>query len=795
MKFTLSWLTRHLETDADLATITRTLTAVGLEVEAVEDRRVELAPFVVARVLSADRHPDADRLKVCLVDAGQGPVKVVCGAPNARAGMLGVFAAAGTTIPRNGLLLKPSVIRGQESNGMLCSAYEMGLSDDHEGIIDLPADAPVGVPFAPWLGADDPLIEIAVTPNRADALGVRGIARDLAAAGLGRLIAMPTPPLTGTFQADVAIHLKAGADCPMFAARVLRGVKNGPSPAWLRAKLERIGLRSISTLVDVTNWLTFDRNRPLHVFDIAKLKGDLVVHPAVGGERLAALNGKEYVLAPGMVAISDDSGVVSLGGVIGGAGTGVDAETTEVLIEAALFDPRRTATTGRALSLVTDARFRFERGIDPDFVTEGLDIGAALMIELCGGAVSSPVVAGAAPDWRRQLRLRHDRVATLAGVDVPVERQRRILVDLGFAVSDGAETLNVVPPGWRGDIEGEADLVEEVARINGFDAIEAVAPPRLGVMPPVAVTAAQRRVSTARRALAALGLHEAVTWSFMSGATARLFGGGDPTLTLVNPIASDLDQMRPSALPNLMLAAKRNHDRSVAGIGLFEVGPAYRGIAPTDQEMVAAWVRSGDRPRHWRAPGGAYDVHDVKADLWTLLAALGFDPDKTTTTTDVPDWYHPGRAGVVRLGPKTMLGRFGQVHPDVARALDLDRPLVMGELFLDALPAVKAKGRARQVPTPRPFQPVTRDFAFLVADDVAADTVLRAAKGAAKDLIDRVELFDVYQGGGLPPGKRSLAIAVTLQPTDRTLTDADIEAASTRVVDAVTRATGGALRG
>ena len=801
MKLTLSWLKTHLETDADLATITRTLTMLGLEVEAVVDHAAALKPFIVGDVIEAKPHPNADRLRVCVVDTGSARLQVVCGAPNARAGMKGVFAAAGTTIPRSGMLLKKTVIRGAESNGMLCSAYEMGLSDDHEGIIELPADAPVGQPFAAVLGLDDPMLDVNVLPNRADCLGVRGIARDLAAAGLGRLKPRVVAPVPGKFSSPVTVTLALGDHpeaCPLFVGRLIRGVRNGPSPEWLQRRLTSIGLRPISALVDITNFFTIDVDRPLHVFDAGKLKGGLTVSLARGGERLAALNDKTYEIEPGMVVISDDAGVQSLGGVIGGEPTGCDAGTTEVFVEAALFDPLRTAQTGRKLGILSDARFRFERGVDPAAVIEGMEAATAMILALCGGEPSALVVAGAAPDTRRTIGFRPARVASLGGVEVAEVESCRILDALGFAIGaaqpDGR--LPVTPPSWRADIEGEADLVEEVLRVHGFDHIPATPFARPHNLPTLAVTREQRRVAQVRRLLAARGLTEAVTWSFLPVSEAVLFGGGEAALKLANPISVELEQMRPTPLPNLLAAVRRNADRGFPDLALFEVGPGYRDTTPDGQSALAAGVRSGlAGPRHWARPSRPVDAFDVKADVLAALAGLGIATEQLQLVREAPGWYHPGRAASLKLGPKAVLARFGEIHPSVARHYDLAGAVAAFEILLDAVPLPKARsGRLRPLLKPSPFQPVTRDFAFTVARDVPAEALVRAARESDKALIGAVSVFDLYEGKGLPEGTKSLAIAVELQPTERTLTDADLEAISTKIVAAVEKATGGKLR-
>jgi phenylalanyl-tRNA synthetase beta chain len=797
MKTTLSWLRTHLDTDASAAQIADRLVMLGHDVEGVEDRGAALAGFVVARVLSAEPHPNADRLRVCTVDAGAGAVQVVCGAPNARAGMKGVFGPAGVRIPKTGAVLGESTIRGVASRGMLMSMAELALGDDHAGIIELPDDAPLGASYASLLSLDDPVIDLKVTPNRADCLGVRGIARDLAASGLGRLKPLDTTPVAGRFRSPIAVRIEEATACPLFLGRHIRGLRNGPSPRWLRHRLESIGLRPISALVDITNFLTFDLNRPLHVFDAGKLRGDLVVRFARRGERLLALNGREYELDPEITAIADDNGVQSLGGVIGGEPTGVTDETTEIYVEAALFDPVRTAATGRRLEIVSDARYRFERGIDPEFTGPGLAIATRLILELCGGEPSEVVRAGAPPPWRRTYTLRPERTSVLGGLHVPPAESRAILEALGCAVGEAAAhdgSLTVSPPSWRGDIEGEADLVEEILRIKGYDEIPPVPLPRETTVSRPAIDARRRRIELVRRTMAERGLTEAVTFSFLSARAASLFGGAKPELTLVNPISLDLDVMRPSALPNLVEAARRNADRGFPDVALFELGPLYRDDRPEGQITVAAGLRAGRLgPRDWRTPPRDPDLYDAKADALAALAAAGAPIDNLQTVAEPPPWYHPGRAGIARLGG-TVLGHFGELHPDVLEAFDLKGPVAAFEVFLDAVPLPRA-GKGRSPLHLSVFQPVERDFAFIVDRDLPAETLLRAARGVDRRLVGDIRLFDVYEGKGLPEGKKSLAIAVTLQPQEATLTDAEIEAFSQRLIAAIEKATGGALRG
>lgn len=803
MKFTLSWLKEHLDTDLDLEALSIKLTSLGLEVDGIEDRGATLAPFVVAEVLKAEQHPNADRLKVCTVNTGSGePVQVVCGAPNARTGMRGVFAPPGTHIPGTGLDLKKGVIRGQESNGMLCSERELGLSDEHSGIIDLPADAPVGAKYADYLGFDDPIFDIGLTPDRADCAGVRGIARDLAAAGAGTLKPFDTSPVPGRFASPIGVTLRLPEDqqhaCPIFVGRTIRGVTNGPSPQWLQDKLLSIGLRPISTLVDITNYFTFDQPRPLHVFDAGKVKGDLVISLATGSEGpIAALNDKTYTIPEGACLISDATGPISLGGIVGGTSTGVTAETTDVFLEVAVFDPIRTAHTGRTLSIDSDARYRFERGLDAGAILGQMEAATRLILSLCGGNASEPVVAGSVPATARTISLRTDRVADLGGLTVSTDRQVAILQALGFTVAHADHhLLSVTTPTWRGDVHGEADVVEEVLRVEGFDAIPPVPLPRAATITKPAVSPRQKLTATVKRALAIRGLDEAVTWSFMESGLAARFGFQQTSLKLINPIASDLDAMRPSALPNLLQAAARNAARGIPDVGLFEVGPTYRDPSPKGQMATAAGVRTGKTgPRHWADPPRPVDAFDAKADAIAALEAAGAPVENLQTTLDAPDWFHPGRSGVLRLGAN-VLAHFGELHPSVAGQVDLKGPVAAFEVFLGSVPERKKKGgTAKPKLTLSPFQPLVRDFAFIVDAGIAADRLVRAARGADKALITGVEVFDLYEGPGVGDGKKSVALAVTLQPVQATLTDEQIDAVAQKIVAAITKATGATLRG
>ncbi|MBP7253596.1 MAG: phenylalanine--tRNA ligase subunit beta [Alphaproteobacteria bacterium] len=800
MKFTLSWLKEHLATTATLADITAKLTALGLEVEEVADRAAQLAPFTIARIVSAEMHPNADRLRVCVVDNGKEKINVVCGAPNARTGLVGVFAPVGTFIPGSDITLKKGNIRGAESNGMMCSAAELQLSEESDGIIELPTDAPIGQPYAPYARIDDPVITIKLTPNRPDCAGVRGIARDLAAAGLGTLQPLEVKPIAEKGSSLIQVSLdfapEAKAACPHFVGRHIRGVKNGPSPEWLQRKLRAIGLRPISALVDITNLLTYDLSRPLHVFDAQKLHGNLTLRFARTGEKLAALNDKTYDLSQDAVVIADNSGPVSLGGIMGGISTGCDDATTEVFLEAAYFDPARVARTGRQLQITSDARYRFERGIDPAFTQTGAELATQLILELCGTSqttVSPLVIAGASPVTKRETVLRVGRCAALAGVEVPVAEQVRILAALGFAPQQQGDKIQTVAPSWRPDIVGEADLVEEIIRVHGFEHIPATSLPRSHVVASSAVTVPQRRSVIAKRALAAQGLLEVVTWSFMPAPQAALFRTTDETVRLQNPISSELDMMRPSILANLLDAARRNADRGFADIGLFEVGPVYHGVQPEAQKTVATLLRAGQTTRHWSGKPRAADVFDAKADALAVLAACGVNTDALQITADAPGYYHPGQSGCLRQG-NNVLASFGALHPSVQQALDVKQGAVGAEIWLDGIPVPKSSGTAKPALLLPPLQAVARDFAFVVDEVVTADKIIKAIKQVDKNLITAVEVFDVYAGSALGAGKKSLALSVTLQPRDQTLTDEQLEQLGGSIVSAVAKATGGTLR-
>lgn len=799
MKFTLSWLRDHLDTDVPLEALGERLSMIGLEVEAVDEPAAALADFVVGDVIEAGPHPNADRLSVCTVDIGGGErFDVVCGAPNARTGMKGVFARAGLVIPGTGARLKKSKIRGVESSGMLCSERELGLSDEHEGIIELDGDFEAGSPASEALGIGDPVIEIGLTPNRPDCAGVRGIARDLAAAGMGRLRPLDTSPVEGSFESPLSwrrdFATGEGDACPFVVGRTFRNVRNGPSPKWLQDRLIAIGLRPISALVDITNYVTFDLARPLHVFDADKVASDPTMRFAREGETVAALDGRSYTLDPSMTVIADDSGVLAIGGVMGGEPTGCGEETTNVFLEVALFDPVRTAATGRKLGILSDARYRFERGVDPTSALWGAEIAARLILDICGGEASALTMAGEMPDHGRDIGLRKSRIATLGGVTVEDGTAQRVLGDLGFDIEDAGDTLSAAVPPWRPDIEGEADLVEEVLRINGFDAIPAVPLRAATAVPGAAWSQAQSRRGRVRRALAARGLTEAVTFSFMSGEKAEAFGA-DTSLRLANPISVDLAQMRASILPNLLDAAARNAARGIADIALFEIGPQFEGGEGKQSQAACGLRVGGTAPRHWAGARAEVDAYHAKADALAALQAAGVAAHNLRIGDDVPGWYHPGRAAALMLGPKP-LARFGEVHPAMLERFDVRGPASAFEVLLDEVPARKAtKSASRPMFHLAALQPVERDFAFVVDDATPGAALAMAARGADKSLIADVALFDVYRGPELGEGRKSVALCVTLQPRGATLTDAEIEAVGEKIVAAVSKATGAVLRG
>jgi phenylalanyl-tRNA synthetase beta chain len=804
MKFTLTWLKDHLETDASLGEIVDRLTSIGLEVESVDDKS-SLKPVVIARVLTAEKHPDADKLQVLTVDTGDGkaPVQVVCGAPNARAGLIGAFAAPGVYIPGIDVTLAVGKIRGVESHGMMLSERELQLSDEHEGIIDLPADAPVGTSFAGYAHLDDPVIEIGLTPNRPDATGVHGLARDLAASGLGRLKTPAIEPVAGKGPCPVNVTLEFGDTpslCRGFALRLVKGIKNAPSPKWLQRRLIAIGLRPINALVDITNYVTFDRGRPLHVFDAAKVTGNLTVRRAREGEKVLALDGREYALTPEMCVIADEEGVESIAGIMGGEHSGCGEATTDVLIESALWEPLNVARTGRELGIVTDARYRFERGVDPEFMVPGLELATRLVLDLCGGEPTETEVVGNAGHQSKIVSFAIGEVKRLTGLDVPKEESLDILKRLGFIPRGSSDVVDVSVPSWRPDIDGKADLVEEVMRIHGVDEI---APQPLASHAAVngkILTTLQVRTRAAKRALAVRGMMEAVTWSFIPARHAEAFGGGQPALKLTNPIAADMSDMRPSLLPGLIAAAQRNADRGFGDAALFEVSGTYEGDTPEKQRRVAAGIRRGTAKldgagRHWAGNAQNVDVFDAKADAIAVLEACGAPVDKLQIEAGGPAWYHPGRSGAIKLGPKTVLGTFGEFHPKTLEVLDVSGPLAGFEVFVDAIPEPKAKPtRTKPRLDLSNFQAVKRDFAFVVDKAVEAGSLVRAAASADKKLITGVNVFDVFEGAALGADKKSIAIEVSIQPVDKTLTDEDFEALAGRIVENVKKQTGGVLR-
>ena len=783
MKFSLSWLKEHLDTQASAAAIADRLTSIGLEVEELSNPAEALAPFKVAKVLSADKHPQADKLQVLTVDAGDGPVQVVCGAPNARAGMLGVFGPPGAYVPGSDMTLKVAAIRGVESHGMMCSVRELELGDEHDGIIELDGDAPVGAAYAAYAGLDDAVFDVAVLPNRPDCMGVRGIARDLAAAGMGTLKPLGIPQIEGSFPCPVPIAIEDADGCPAFFGRAIRGLSNGVSPGWMQRRLKSAGQRPISAVVDITNYVMLDLGRPGHAYDIAKLSGGLVARAARDGETVLALNGKEYALQPFMTVIADEAGVHDIGGIMGGEHSGVTEATTDVLLEVAYFTPERIARTGQALGLISDARSRFERGADPAFLDEGLAILTGLIVDICGGEASAAIRAGEPPTEPKRVKFDPRRTLALGGVDLPEGRQRAILASLGFAVDNG----EAIVPSWRPDIDGPADLVEEITRIHGYDAVPSTPLEREpGVAHPTA-TRAQRIERRVRRTAAARGLDEAVTWSFIAEAEAVPFG--EPEWRLMNPISEEMKVMRPSLLPGLIAAARRNIDRGQASVRLFEIGRRY--LRDGERPTVALLLAGEKRSRGWQSgKAQSFTAFDAKAEVLALLDAAGAPATNLQLFPDAGSTWHPGRSASLRLGPKTVLAEFGELHPRLVAALDAPPGAVAAELYLDALPAPRASGRARAAFSPPALQPVTRDFAFFVPAELTADALVRAVAGADKAAIAAARLFDRFESGeGL-----SLAVEVTLQPTDKSFTDAQIGEISKRIVAAAEKL-GAKLRG
>ncbi|NDW45466.1 phenylalanine--tRNA ligase subunit beta [Ruegeria sp. PrR005] len=798
MKFTLSWLKDHLDTTASVDEIAEALTDLGLEVEGIENPAARLAGFTLAHVKSAQQHPDADRLRVCVVETNEGEKQIVCGAPNAREGITVVLAKPGDYVPGIDVTLSVGNIRGVESHGMMCSERELELSEEHDGIIELPSGE-VGELFIDWLAENDPakvdpVIEIAITPNRPDALGVAGIARDLAARGLGTLKTRAYAPVPGDFDCPIKVTIDEDTSdgCPLFTGRLIRDVRNGPSPQWLQDQLRAIGLRPISALVDITNYMTYDHNRPLHVFDADKVKGNLRIHRAAGGETLKALDEKEYTFQPGMMVISDDEGAESIAGIMGGEATGCTEETVNVFLESAYWDNVQIALAGRALKINSDARYRFERGVDPAYTLEGLEHATQMILDICGGEASNVVIAGAEPDHSRAYKLDAERVRSLVGMDIPESEQRQTLTRLGFRLEGNMAHV----PSWRPDVQGEADLVEEVARIASLTKLVGKPLPRLtsGVPKPV-MTPQQRRLSMARRTAASLGYNECVSYTFIDQASAALFGGGTEATMLENPISSEMSHMRPDLLPGLLAAAARNQARGFADLALFEAGPVFHGGEPGEQRAQIAGLlvgRTGPKDVHGAAR--AFDVYDAKADAEAVLAAMGA-PAKVQILRGAEGWWHPGRHGRICLGPKKVLGIFGELHPRVLQAMDVKGPAVAFVLWPEEVPLPRKSGTTREALALRDLQAVERDFAFVVDAGVEALTLVNAAAGADKALIEDVRVFDEFIGGSLGEGKKSLAITVRLQPTETTLKEKDIEAVSAKIVEKVAKATGGILRG
>ena len=790
MKFTLNWLKQYLDTDATLEIILEKLTSIGLEVEGVVDRSRELAGFKIAQIIEARQHPDADKLRVCQVDTGEERLQIVCGAPNARAGINVVLAPVGSIIPASGIKIRASKIRGVESFGMLCSAAELGLGEDGEGIIEMPASNDnIAIEYAEVAGLKDPVIEVSITPNRGDCLGVYGIARDLAATGIGKLKPIMVNDVRSDFKSPISVRIEDSKNCPLFIGRYFKDVKNGSSPQWLKQRLEAIGLRSISALVDITNYIAFEFGRPLHVYDANKISENIVIRSAKEGEKIVALDDKEYILDNTITVVADEHKSQAIAGVIGGKDSGCDEETTNVFLEVALFDSVSVANSGRKLDIITDSRYRFERNVDPLFLNAAVQIASAMILDLCGGRASEVVIAGQEPNWQREITFDFDFVSKLSAIDISKNESVKILQSLGFEVRD-----NIIKvPSWRKDVEGQEDIVEEITRIYGFDKIPALDLPEFGHGVKDILSEKQKRVMLVRRNLASIGMTEVVSWSFMKSKTAKLFAGGNQKLQLLNPISSDLDEMRPNILPNLLDAVSKNYDRGYENLAFFEIGLVFEDTSIEGQKQVVSAVRSGKTSfKEVHGTSRNVDVFDAKSDCLAALEASSVPIDNLRITTDAPIWYHPGRSGVLRLG-KTALARFGEIHPKILKELNVKTNVVAFEVFFDAIPDVRKKTKAKPKLVTSEYQSSVRDFAFIADVNLAADDLLRAVKACDKKLIEEVSLFDIYQGKGVEENKKSVAISVVIRADDHTLSESEIDAVSKKIIEAAGKL-GGRLR-
>lgn len=785
MKVSLRALKKYLDTTASVQEIADKLTSIGLEVEEVIDKSSILEPFTVAEVKTVENHPNADKLHILGVFTGQEMLQIVCGAPNVRVGMKSILAHEGDLIPLYNERLKKGVIRGIESMGMLCSERELGISDNHEGIIDLDTELPAGTPAIEVLSSDV-IFDVNVTPNRGDCFGVKGIAKDLSATGIGKFISHDVAPIAGTFKSPINVTI-TDKNCPQFTGRYIRNVKNGQSPKWMQEFLISMGMRPISALVDITNYLNVAECRPLHVFDADKLVGNITVRQAHDGEKIAALNEKEYTLTSEMTVVADESGALSIAGVMGGEKTGCTEETVNVFLESAYFNPIAIAKTGRELNVESDSRTRFERGIDPASQIMGNQIATQLILDICGGEASEIVIAGQEPHWQHQIDFDFHLVKRLCGLDIPQDRMVEILERLDFKV----EGNHVSVPSWRSnDVKEGADLVEEIVRIYGLDELPTL-PLRPTELPLGILLPHQKRESAIRRALAARGLNQAITWSFMDSKLAQYFCSKN--IRIANPIASDLDEMRPSLVPNLLSAIKRNQDRGMKDVQLFEVGPEFYSTKPKEQRMVACGVRAGSyTPRHFLENMRSVDVFDAKADALDGLAAIDA-PKNIQVVRKAPSWYHPGRSGAFALG-KNIVAYFGEIHPQILKVFDIKTPVVAFEIYLDNVPQARTKSKSQKLLKMSNLMPLTRDFAFIADKATEAGKLMAAIQNVDKDKITNVVLFDVYEGDKLPADKKSIAVQVTIWPTDKTMTDKEIEILCTQIVNMVKKSTGAELR-
>ena len=794
MKFSYSWLTEHLKTNAHFEEIEKKLTSIGLEVEDIQDTGKAYQDFIVGQVLEEKKHPNADKLKLCKVDIGKEKVDVVCGAPNVEKGMKVVYAPVGSTIPVNQMKIKAAKIRGVESYGMMCSEYELGISNEHDGIIRLEEKETIGRSFSEIYGLNDIVIEIGITPNRQDCLGVKGIARDLASAGMGELLERKISREKGSFKSPIKIEIQDNKICSAFAGRYFRNVKNTESPEWLKNKLKSIGLRPISALVDITNFVMYDENRPLHVYDADKINGKIIVRAANDGESFQALDEKDYHLKNGMCVIADEKKVLGLGGIMGGESTGCSTETKNVLLESALFDEINTAKTGRNLSILSDARYRFERGIDPNSTLKGIDLATQLILEICGGECSEVELAGNIKENKNEVSTSSSYISRRLGFEVSDKELISILSSLGIETSQTGDVIKCLIPSWRQDIHGEADISEEVIRIKGYENIPTSNIRLKSKINKNILNYAQKKLMKARHFIASIEYDELVTFSFTDSKNCEVFGDINK-LKIVNPISEELDILRPNLLPNLLQAIKKNKNRNFDSFSIFEIGSQYRSTSPEDQLNVACGIKSGIKTeKSWKNMQTEFDIYDVKQDLTSLIDYLMPGNKKISVSNDCPSWYHPGRSGSIKINNSVIAGYFGELHPSVANQFKIKNKTNIFELYLDELPNTEKKTTNKPVLNLSDFQIVTRDFAFVIDKKVKSEEVVTSAFKVDKELIRNVEIFDLFEDDSLGKDKKSIAIKVTLQSNEKTLAENDISEISSKIIESVEKSTSGTVR-